>query len=204
MFNFDNIKPDIKDYVISILEKNSSLHFKNFSDFSFNSVKTFNIELIVGQEEFIYLSLLSKKEDLKLFNVISIIDDFEDPLPPELYEFYNNFIVLDFLDIRRDLDFLYNKNKLSKEELTSFKSKEFSFSQFLTLKNFILNNSSKKFIIHCGAGISRSSSIAIILEDLLSNQIGIDSILSYHRYSPNQIILNKYFDSFKNYKELSL
>lgn len=48
IFNFDNVRPDIKDYVISILEKNSALHFKHFS---FNSVKTFNIELIFGQNQ---------------------------------------------------------------------------------------------------------------------------------------------------------
>jgi predicted protein tyrosine phosphatase len=204
MFNFENIKPDIKDYILSISDNYNSLNFKSLSDFNFYSIKTDNIELVIGQEEFISLSLLAKKEDLINFNVISIIDDLEDPLPFELYSSFNNFLVLDFFDIRTDLDILYNKNKLSKEELFSFKLKEFNHILYLNLKKFILQNKNKKFIIHCGAGISRSSAVAIILEDILSNPDANNAISSFQRYSPNKIILNKYFSFFKNYKASTL
>ena len=53
------------------IEDFETLNYRNFNDMQFSSTKTKHIELIIGQEEFISLSLLNKKEDLNDFNIIS-------------------------------------------------------------------------------------------------------------------------------------
>jgi len=63
--------------------------------------------------------------------------------------------------------------------------------QGLEIKNFILKNKDKKFLIHCSAGISRSAGVACAVEclvkydDLYSYSTSHSSVRAHHRYSPN-------------------
>ncbi len=192
--NLNNLNKNQQSYIRDILEDFETLNYRNFNDMKFSSTKTKHIELIIGQEEFISLSLLTKKEDLNDFNIISIFEPTETILPIELYESFNSHLILIFADIRKKIEDT-NLSLNEKEELSKL---EIQNKDFEILKDYILNNKDKKFIINCQVGVSRSAAIGIILENLLNdNQIDIDlemnKILSHWRYSPNPIILEKYF-----------
>ncbi len=202
--NLNNLNKNQKSYIRDILEDFETLNYRNFNDMQFSSTKTKHIELIIGQEEFISLSLLNKKEDLNDFNIISIFEPTETILPIELYESFNSHLILIFADIRKKIEDT-NLSLNEKEELSKL---EIQNKDFEILKDYILNNKDKKFIINCQVGVSRSAAIGIILENLLNdNQIDIDletnKILSHWRYSPNPIILEKYFkkDFINKYEE---
>lgn len=202
--NLNNLNKNQKSYIRDILEDFETLNYRNFNDMKFSSTKTKHIELIIGQEEFISLSLLNKKEDLNDFNIISIFEPTETILPIELYESFNSHLILIFADIRKKIEDT-NLSLNEKEELSKL---EIQNKDFEILKDYILNNKDKKFIINCQVGVSRSAAIGIILENLLNdNQIDIDletnKILSHWRYSPNPIILEKYFkkDFINKYEE---
>ena len=191
--NLNNLNKNQQSYIRDILEDFETLNYRNFNDMKFSSTKTKHIELIIGQEEFISLSLLTKKEDLNDFNIISIFEPTETILPLELYESFNSHLILTFSDIRKKIEDT-NLSLNEKEELSKL---EIQNKDFEILKDYILNNKDKKFIINCQVGVSRSAAIGIILENLLNdNQIDIDletnKILSHWRYSPNPIILEKY------------
>lgn len=191
--NLNNLNKNQQSYIRDILEDFETLNYRNFNDMQFSSTKTKHIELIIGQEEFISLSLLTKKEDLNDFNIISIFEPTETILPLELYESFNSHLILIFADIRKKIEDT-NLSLNEKEELSKL---EMQNKDFEILKDYILNNKDKKFIINCQVGVSRSAAIGIILENLLNdNQIDIDletnKILSHWRYSPNPIILEKY------------
>ncbi len=202
--NLNNLNKNQQSYIRDILEDFETLNYRNFNDMKFSSTKTKHIELIIGQEEFISLSLLNKKEDLNDFNIISIFEPTETILPIELYESFNSHLILIFADIRKKIEDT-NLSLNEKEELSKL---EIQNKDFEILKDYILNNKDKKFIINCQVGVSRSAAIGIILENLLNdNQIDIDletnKILSHWRYSPNPIILEKYFkkDFINKYEE---
>lgn len=202
--NLNNLNKNQQSYIRDILEDFETLNYRNFNDMKFSSTKTKHIELIIGQEEFISLSLLTKKEDLNDFNIISIFEPTETILPIELYESFNSHLILIFADIRKKIEDT-NLSLNEKEELSKL---EIQNKDFEILKDYILNNKDKKFIINCQVGVSRSAAIGIILENLLNdNQIDIDlemnKILSHWRYSPNPIILEKYFkkDFINKYEE---
>ncbi len=202
--NLNNLNKNQQSYIRDILEDFETLNYRNFNDMQFSSTKTKHIELIIGQEEFISLSLLNKKEDLNDFNIISIFEPTETILPIELYESFNSHLILIFADIRKKIEDT-NLSLNEKEELSKL---EIQNKDFEILKDYILNNKDKKFIINCQVGVSRSAAIGIILENLLNdNQIDIDletnKILSHWRYSPNPIILEKYFkkDFINKYEE---
>lgn len=202
--NLNNLNKNQQSYIRDILEDFETLNYRNFNDMQFSSTKTKHIELIIGQEEFISLSLLTKKENLNDFNIISIFEPTETILPLELYESFNSHLILIFADIRKKIEDT-NLSLNEKEELSKL---EIQNKDFEILKDYILNNKDKKFIINCQVGVSRSAAIGIILENLLNdNQIDIDleinKILSHWRYSPNPIILEKYFkkDFINKYEE---
>lgn len=199
--NINNLNQHQKEYIEDILEyHNNQLNYKEFIELKFNSIQTKNIELIIGQDEFTTLSLLTKKEDLKKYNCISIYEPFESILPIELYENFNAHLILEFSDIRRDFRKMYKENKISLETYDSLEKDEIKNSHLDILRDFILNNKDKKFIINCYAGISRSAAIGYILEDILNKDINEkeieqNKILSYWRYSPNKMIIEKFTKS---------
>src|SRR5574344_2982825 len=203
--NLNNLNKNQQSYIRDILEDFETLNYRNFNDMKFSSTKTKHIELIIGQEEFISLSLLTKKEDLNDFNIISIFEPTETILPIELYESFNSHLILIFADIRKKIEDT-NLSLNEKEELSKL---EIQNKDFEILKDYILNNKDKKFIINCQVGVSRSAAIGIILENLLNdNQIDIDletnKILSHWRYSPNPIILEKYLKKKFRFREYFL
>lgn len=198
-----------KEYIEDILDyHNNQLNYKDYIELKFNSTQTKNIELIIGQDEFTTLSLLTKKEDLKKYNCISIYEPFESILPIELYENFNAHLILEFSDIRRDFRKMYKDNKISLDTYDSLEKDEIKNSHLDILRDFILNNKDKKFIINCYAGISRSAAIGYILEDILNKDINEkeieqNKILSHWRYSPNKMIIEKFTKSefYNNYDE---
>lgn len=212
MLNTNHLNQSQKESIEDILDiYEGQLNFKEFISLNFNSVKTKHIELIIGQDEFITLSMLTNKEDLKKYNSISIYEPGETILPKELYENFNSHLILEFSDIRKDFRDMFEKNKINKETYDLLERDEIKNSQFDILKEFILNNKNKKFIINCHAGISRSAAIGYILEDILNKVHNLketeqEKILSYWRYSPNKIIIEKFKGSefFNKYDEDSL
>lgn len=190
-----------KEYIEDILDyHNNQLNYKDYIELKFNSTQTKNIELIIGQDEFTTLSLLTKKEDLKKYNCISIYEPFESILPIELYENFNAHLILEFSDIRKDFRQMYQDNKISLDTYDLLEKDEIKDSHLDILRDFILNNKDKKFIINCFAGISRSAAIGYILEDMLNKDINEkeieqNKILSHWRYSPNKIIIEKFTKS---------
>lgn len=207
--DINNLNQHQKEYIEDILEyHNNQLNYKEFIELNFNSIQTKNIELIIGQDEFTTLSLLTKKEDLKKYNCISIYEPFESILPIELYENFNSHLILEFSDIRRDFRKMYKDNKISLDTYDSLEKDEIKNSHLDILRDFILNNKDKKFIINCFAGISRSAAIGYILEDILNKDINEkeieqNKILSHWRYSPNKMIIEKFTKSefYNNYDE---
>lgn len=199
--NLNNLSQHQKEYIEDILDyHNNQLNYKNYNNLNFNSIKTKNIELIIGQDEFATLSLLTKKEDLKEYNSISIYEPFESILPLELYENFNAHLILEFSDIRKDFREMYKDNKISLDTYNELERDEIKNSHLDILRDFILNNKDKKFIINCYAGISRSAAIGYILEDILNKDINDkeleqNKILSYWRYSPNKFIIEKFTKS---------
>lgn len=199
--NLDNLNQHQKEYIEDILEyHNNQLNYKDYNELNFNSIKTKNIELIIGQDEFTKLSLLTKKEDLKEYNIISIYEPFESILPLELYENFNAHLILEFSDIRKNFREMYKYNKISLDTYNELERDEIKDYHLDILKDFILNNKDKKFIINCYAGISRSAAIGYILEDILNKDINDkeleqNKILSYWRYSPNKMIIEKFTKS---------
>ena len=119
--NLNNLNKNQQSYIRDILEDFETLNYRNFNDMQFSSTKTKHIELIIGQEEFISLSLLNKKEDLNDFNIISIFEPTETILPIELYESFNSHLILIFADIRKKIEdtnlSLNEKEELSKLEI---------------------------------------------------------------------------------------
>lgn len=201
IMDINNLNELQKGYIEDILERyENELNIKSFGTLNFTSVNTKNIELIIGQEEFITLSMLIKKEDLKKYNIISIYEPEETILPKEFYETYNSHLILKFSDIRKDINVMLEKNKIDKDKHKYLSECEIKDSQFDILRDYIINNKDNKFIINCHAGISRSAAIGYILEDILNiNEderiIEQDKILSHWRYSPNQIIIEKFTKS---------
>lgn len=70
--------------------------------------------------------------------------------------------------------------------------------QSLELRKFIIKNKSKKFLIHCKAGQSRSAGVAKAVECIVLYENDVDAyrtsksdIDSFDRYSPNQTVFDK-------------
>lgn len=195
-----------KEYIEDTLECHDyQLNYKNFDELKFSSVNTKNIELIIGQDEFVTLSMLIKKEDLNKYNIISIYEPEETILPNELYTPFNSHLILIFSDIRHDIDKMLENNKIDKEKHSFLSNLEIQNKQLDLLKEFIIDNKDKKFIINCHAGISRSSAIGYILEDILNESleqkiIEQEKIISHWRYSPNKIIIEKFTNNEFNNK----
>ena len=61
------------------------------------------------------------------------------------------------------------------------------------IKEFIIKNRDKKFLIHCSAGISRSAAVGMAVEKLLCNVFTKeDSVfMKYERYEPNMFVYHK-------------
>lgn len=60
------------------------------------------------------------------------------------------------------------------------------------IREFILRNEDKQFLIHCHAGISRSAGVGVAVERLLDNIRWENSEINWHtRYTPNKVVFEK-------------
>lgn len=192
-----------------LLESRGTLNHLSIDEIKLTSIETDHIKLIIGRDEFLSLSFLCKEDELKKYNAISISEPSESKISNELLDLYGNSLSLVFSDVRQDIDHIienkkYNKNDKEYLELQEVKKNEISFEQIEILKQYILNNKDKKFIVHCTVGISRSAAVGLIIEDLLNE---LDSkkleeqskIINHYRYSPNSIVY--YRATGKTYKK---
>jgi len=146
-----------------------------------NSIDTIKNELfvgVIGKNEFLELldkDLIQNKENIAL---ISIHDPDADLHSDNILEGFGSVLQIKFWDIEEDIG---NYKSISKEQ-----GKE--------LKDYIIKNYDKKFLIHCHAGQSRSAGVALATECILNHNANrYDFQTSYSalkahptdRYSPN-------------------
>ena len=184
-FNLLKADEDILENFYDIPELKERCFKTPLVDLNLSTVYTKNIEAIVGREELFSILFLSKKGDLKDYNIISVTEPFQKTISDSFEVDCNALLQLEFTDIRK---------KLTTEQLEDKKDtiSLITTEQILEIINFILTNKDKKFIINCDVGISRSPAIGILLETILDNNEGINAINDHHRYSPNKILLEKF------------
>jgi predicted protein tyrosine phosphatase len=144
------------------------------------TVKTKNIECIIGQEEFECIEDFDR-ENLVL---ISITNPNENFIDSTFTSGYKNKLEVQFVDIRKyheDTNHLIITDEMAK-----------------TIKDFIIDNKNEKFVIHCTAGISRSAAVGCAIEYFCDNNQNIEDfwkitseVKKHWRYSPNIIVFNK-------------
>lgn len=189
---------DDRLHLNEVLEK--GLNKINFDNLHFFTVKTKHIDFIFSRKEFVTLTFLSEKDFLKNYNVISITEPTEEDFDDNIFKYFNNFIKLSFSDIHYDLTHTNSYFDVNEDILT------ISNEQIILLKDFIINNKDKKFIIHCTAGISRSPAIGLYIEELLNdNSIDIKKnqilIINHDRYYPNKNVVFKTIGKTFEYNE---
>lgn len=193
-----NLNEDDLNNLIDLKESYPYFNTEKLNDRDYVTVKTKHIEFIFSKDELLTLTALTRKDILNNFNVISITEPKENVFNDNLLSLYNNSLKLVFSDIRRDIDKLISEtnNVNDKNQLIELKKTEITNEQIEQIKNFIIDNKDKKFIVHCSAGISRSSAIGMYIEEILNNdenerKINQDLILNHWRYSPNKIVYFK-------------
>ena len=100
----------------------------------------------------------------------------------ELIKGFYSVLQLQFWDIESPI-------KMSDNEIREVISDE----KAKTIKEFILKNRDKKFLIHCSAGISRSAAVGLAVETLLKSDFEMKNslILKNERYDPNMVVYHK-------------
>nr|WP_307775405.1 hypothetical protein [uncultured Cetobacterium sp.] len=118
--------------------------------------------------------------------LISIISNFEEELTQNIKsEFY------DVLTIRADdlIRVPTEKDGFSLNEAASFKL--FTETDYIIIKEFVEKYIDRQFIVHCAAGVSRSTAVAIgicsILDDL---DLLKETIKKHPEMIPNNLILS--------------
>jgi len=153
------------------------------------TIDTFTSNYIVGvisKYEFDcvnHQNLIQDKEDIVL---ISIHDKIDRIYPEEKLKGFFDYKQICFWDTESYYD--------------GTNYPPITFEQGKELKDFILKNKDKKFLIHCTAGISRSAGVAYAIECLLE----YDGIKRFHytggtgiinhktdRYSPNLTVYDR-------------
>lgn len=179
MFKFELKKID-EDTLLDwdeIPDLKKKINSEEFDSKSFQTVSTENIKAIVDRTEMFYI--LKTTTNLKDYNIISITEPFQTKTNVSLDINCNALLQLEFTDIR----------KKSPDDINNKKLKIFSHNELNLIKEFVLKNKDKPFLINCDAGISRSSAIAIYICLLFNDNEGIEKINSYYRYAPNPLML---------------
>lgn len=172
----------------------SSISSKTVKSLNFKTVKTENIEAIIGREELLTLFLFSD-ESVNDYYFISVTEPFQkksekslDILSQEQFQTpkkISHLLQLEFTDMR--------KKHLPLIEKYSDKIKLIDLVDKEKIKSFILEakENNKKLIINCDAGISRSSAIGVFIERMIGTKEGEESIREHYRYLPNEFILQE-------------
>lgn len=142
-----------------------------------NTIKTYNIEAIIGRSEMKYFLKNNEQSDLVWISIT-------DPNINFLYQSctFKDTLKLRFWDVEED--FLGYK-KASKEDLDK-------------IYDFVMKHKDNKFIINCEAGKSRSSAIGLFIEYISRDFFMYEKwehfpsrILQNERYTPNMYIFNE-------------
>ncbi len=164
--------------VCSIISEEEAKSLNNKEVFS---VKTDLIKAIISRAEVMKYS----EDNFKSLNInentvlISITDPKSNYLPIEVQKQFNDVLNIQFWDVEEQIG---NYKPINEEEA-------------LIIREFILKNKNKNFVIHCEAGISRSSGVGLAV--LLICEFNCDKYLmatsynpitSHHRYSPNYAV----------------
>jgi predicted protein tyrosine phosphatase len=146
---------------------------------------------IMGIEEFKEYQTNLSLEDRKNIVLISITEPESSKEYPEtkLSE-TNEIYTIGFHDVL-EMKFWDVEETIGKyEPLTDDQGQE--------IKDFIVKNKDKKFLIHCKAGQSRSAGVGLAVECLVNfngsryeYRTGKTDIYSYSRYSPNLTVFDK-------------
>lgn len=143
---------------------------------------------IIGVEEFLrmynsipkecaIISINEKysKEDLKKYG--------DNSVKEEILQNFDSFLKIAFHD--------------TYEEDTSVDA--ISDDEVKQIAEFIYNNKNKQFLIHCGAGMSRSAAVgkAILLWIRNLNYNETTEVDNHYRYLPNKLVLKKLFIALK-------
>jgi len=140
-----------------------------------NSIESNRINGIIGVDE--YLGLYNADELEKENTVlISMFDPSHNIHPDSKIQGFDDVLQMNFWDI--DSDFGAYKT------LTDEQGKE--------IRDFILKNKEKQFLIHCAAGVSRSAAVGCAVGTLLDNIKWEENEIQIHwRYDPNFAVYNK-------------
>ena len=145
---------------------------------------------------------IRSEKNLSLFNLISILDPVDEesnninPISNFYLKKFNSYIILRFYDTETD-----------SEEYPSI-----STEQAKKLAKFIWKHRNEKFVIHCGAGISRSAGVGLAIECIVKhngNKFEFETspckIKEIPRYYPNLFVFNRICEEFNklvNNKEI--
>jgi len=156
------------------------------------TVKTNFINGIISKDEVIGLLDQDRISNLENTVIITISDpEFTEeeraPIEDHYLNRFNDSLSIKFYDT---VDKYINDKG---EEIYPI-SKELVYE----MKEFILKNKAKKFIINCNAGISRSAGVGLLVEYILGGFDDLyhfktsyqDVISDHYRYSPNLAILD--------------
>jgi len=152
-----------------------------------NTVQTDLILGIISRNEYLQIKDKIDKEGIVL---ISISDESEDGLKEALTDEqvlgFDDVIRTKFWDVEQNIgNYTVINDKVAKE-----------------IREFILRNKDKRFLIHCRAGQSRSAGVGMAVECLINHngekyQYSLDGtdIVKNPRYSPNLIVYDKILKS---------
>jgi len=114
--------------------------------------------------------------------LISIVDPDVEYLDSEVTKNFKGYIGLKFWDIEEQIGNYSPISTLQAEEI----------------RDFIVKNQDKKFLIHCMAGQSRSAGVACAVEcivnfdgDVYNYQTGSSDVKAHPRYYPNLTVFDK-------------
>lgn len=162
---------DLKILDITSLTDLKSLYFNNIYTISNDLIKA-----IVGRND---LKDVINNIDINNTVIISITDPKSKKIDINLLNKFNNSLSLSFWDVEED----FGDYKI------------ISNNQAHIIKNFILDNKDKSFVIHCEAGQSRSAGIGLAIECLINfngskenHIVAYSPIKGHPRYKPNKTI----------------
>lgn len=159
-------------------------------DYKVWSVRTPNIYAVVGIDEFKKINSLLCEETKASLVLISITE-------PDMLGFdsgeldgYFDLLSVKFWDLKKPIK--------KDDEILDVISDEVATE----IREFILKNSDKEFLIHCKAGISRSAGVAMAIESLLNGSFDLkntpmyemiknSAIYSHERYDVNLTVYEK-------------
>ena len=143
-----------------------------------NTVQNKVIYAIIGETEYLdfYNKDILEKDGTVL---ISIRDPDKLPHPESKIQGFSDVLQINFWDI----------------ESTMGDTEVISQEQGNIIRDFILKNKDKQFLIHCAAGVSRSAGVGMAVECLVNHNgdkyqysLNGSDIVAHTRYSPNYTV----------------